>query len=72
LRASTGGEGREVGDSRARERALLPFSGAARLGTLTISGRDVLWNGVALSRNDIAAVGAACRKAMSQGEVAPR
>lgn len=58
-----------VDGSEARQRALLPFSGTARLGTLTISGRDVLWNGVPLSQNDIAAVGAACRNAVSQGEV---
>ncbi|MDX2222920.1 MAG: hypothetical protein SFV21_09240 [Rhodospirillaceae bacterium] len=55
-------------DTKSEHRALLPFTGQARLGTLTVSGRDVLWNGQALTTGDIVAFGEACRAALPTGD----
>ena len=40
---------------------VLPYRGGASLGTVTVSGNQVLWNGQPLQPQDEAALAAACR-----------
>ncbi|MCB2108818.1 MAG: hypothetical protein KDE14_14005 [Rhodobacteraceae bacterium] len=46
---------------QASTRPVLPYEGKAPLGTLSIRGNQVFWDGKILARQDVAAIAQACR-----------
>ena len=49
------------------ERALLPFSGKATLGTITVKGDEAFWNGEKIGPSDQAVIADSCRKNIEVG-----
>jgi hypothetical protein len=56
----------------AANKPILPYTGTAAMGTVTVSNGQVLWNGQPLATDDQAALAAACRKSMAAAEPPPR
>lgn len=53
------------------DRPLLPYAGQVPLGTVTIKGNDVLWNGEPLAPRDEATLAAACRAKLEEATPPP-
>jgi len=52
-------------------RPLLPYTGTASIGQVTVRGNEVLWNGQPIQPADEAALAAACRSAGAAAEPPP-
>lgn len=52
-------------------RPLLPYAGQVPVGTVTVKGNDVLWNGEPLLPKDEATLAAACRARLEQATPPP-
>jgi hypothetical protein len=50
-------------------RKVLPYSGTAPIGMLTVKGNDIYWNGERIAPQDEAALAEACRKGMTAAGV---
>ncbi|TAK98866.1 MAG: hypothetical protein EPO08_17965 [Rhodospirillaceae bacterium] len=53
------------------DRPLLPYQGQANVGTVTVNGNTVLWNGQPLAPQDEAALAAACRERLEAATPPP-
>jgi len=49
------------------QRKVMPYEGKAALGTLTVKGQDVFWNGERMLPQDQVALAAACRQSLTTG-----
>lgn len=54
------------------QRKVMPFEGKAPVGTLTISGTEVFWNGQRLESQDQALLAEACRESLARGPLPTR
>ena len=61
----------KVTNPTAANRPLRAFTGTAPVGSVTISGNNVLWNGVSLAPQDEVALAAACRAAAAANTPPP-
>ena len=52
-------------------RRVMPFSGYAPLGTLSIKGNDAYWNGNRIASQDEAVLAEACRQGLSKAGILP-
>jgi hypothetical protein len=63
--------GAGIGEPTEVARPLLPYEGKVPVGTVTVKGNDVLWDGEALLPKDEAALAAACRARLEQATPPP-